>query len=109
MPPCSSQYTAAGLASSASPGTVEPGGSPGDGWSSRNDRTIGGSVMAREEFLSNLGSAVGLLSPRLHPNGVRLAPDYVERQLRRRANWLTPRSVDGSSSSLNQPTPFQKK
>lgn len=51
--------------------------------------------MARQEFLLNLKTAAGFLSPRVQANGVRLGSEYLERILRRSTIWLTPRALDG--------------
>ena len=54
-----------------------------------------GVSMARDEFLSNLRTAVRFLAPEVQVNGIRLDPDFLARVLDTNATWLTPKAVEG--------------
>jgi len=51
--------------------------------------------MAKKEFLGNLRTAAGLLSPTIHTNGIRLEEGRLTGLLRRATLWLTRKAVEG--------------
>ena len=56
---------------------------------------MGETIMARSNFLRNLRTAAGFLSPIAQVNGIRLEENHVADVLRRATIWLTPKAVEG--------------